>query len=69
MRGSLRPITVDPRDDVVLYGAHAVQKRFSFPYAPRSGMNEFRTSAKHNVSGANRINLNSRSATRSKLDK
>jgi hypothetical protein len=69
MRGSSRPVTVDPRDNVVLCGAHAVQKRLGFPHASQSGINEFRTSAKHRASGANRTDLNSRSTTNRQPDK
>ena len=38
-----RPTTVDPRDNLALYGAHAVRKAIQLSARSISGMNGYRT--------------------------
>lgn len=66
-----RPTTVDPRDNLVLYGVHAVQKAFQRSVRSIGGVNGYRTTpntSPYGMTGLNSTNLNSRSTIDSELD-
>ena len=67
-----RPTTVDPRDYLVLYGMHAVQKAFQRWVRSIGGVDGYRTTpntSPYGMTGLDSTNLNSRSTTGSELDK